>query len=159
MQEQEVGRIIHFYTNISVGIIQLSSTLKVGDTIHIKGATTDFTQKVASMQVNHAQVTTANPGESIGLQVRDHVREHDVVYKVTGGGMVSVKPAMPAKAAARKPTAAKKKAIRRTKAKKKVAPARKKAKRAAKKPKKGRKSRPKRRKKRAAKRKSGRKRR
>ena len=119
MQEQEVGRIIHFYTNISVGIVQLNGAVKVGDIIHIKGATTDFTQKVTSMQVNHAQVAVANPGQSIGIQVRDHVREHDIVYKVTGETAMRT-PAMPNKAIAKKAAKPKKKAIRRTRAKKKA---------------------------------------
>ncbi|MBI4148968.1 hypothetical protein HY491_00830 [Candidatus Woesearchaeota archaeon] len=119
MQEQEVGRIIHFYTNISVGIVQLSGAIKVGDIIHVKGATTDFTQKVASMQVSHAQVAVANPGESIGIQVKDHVREHDIVYKVTGETVMRA-PAMPKKAAARSTAKPKKKAIKRTRAKKKA---------------------------------------
>lgn len=81
-EEKLVGKIIHYYTNIEVGVIELSDTLNVGDTIHIKGSTTDFEQKVESMQIEHEQVKKASKGESVGLRVRDKVREGDLVYKV-----------------------------------------------------------------------------
>lgn len=82
MAEKEIGRISHYYTNIGVGIIELTGTLKAGDSIHIKGATTDFTQKVESMQVEHKNVAEAKNGQSIGLKVKEHVRGSDRVYKV-----------------------------------------------------------------------------
>lgn len=84
MPEKEIGKISHYYTNIGVGVIELTGTLKVGDTIHIKGATSDFTQKVDSMQIEHENVETAKKGQAIGLKVDEHVREGDVVYKVEG---------------------------------------------------------------------------
>jgi putative protease len=58
-------------------------TLTVGDTIRIKGHTTDFTQMVDSIQVEHQSVQTAKAGDSIGIKVKEPVRDHDVVYKVT----------------------------------------------------------------------------
>src|SRR3989338_7040905 len=79
---KEVGKITHYYTDISVGVIDLSDTLKAGDKIRIKGATTDFEQKVESMQIEHEKVNEAKAGKSIGLKVKDHVREHDKVYKL-----------------------------------------------------------------------------
>lgn len=84
MAEEEIGRISHFYSNLSVGVIELSKgNLDVGDTIHIKGHTTDFTQKVESMQMEHENIESAKKGQAVGLKVDDHVREHDTVYKVT----------------------------------------------------------------------------
>lgn len=77
-----VGKVTHYYTNISVGVIELNGTLKVGDKIRIKGATSDFTQKIESMQIEHDKVKEAKKGKSIGLKVKDHVREHDKVYKL-----------------------------------------------------------------------------
>ena len=56
--------------------------LAVGDTIHVKGHTSDFLQKIDSMQVDNQPVPEAVAGQSIGLQVKDHAREHDLVYKV-----------------------------------------------------------------------------
>jgi len=79
---KEIGKIVHYYTNLSVGIIELKGTLKVGDKIKIKGATTDFEQKIASMQIEHEKVEEAKKGKSIGLKTKKHVRQNDVVYKV-----------------------------------------------------------------------------
>jgi len=77
----EVGRITHFFTKISVAVIELTAPLAVGDTIVIKGPTTDFEQVVDSMQIEHENVQRAGPGQSIGLKVAQRVREKDMVYK------------------------------------------------------------------------------
>jgi len=79
---KEIGKIVHYYTNLGVGIIELKGTLKVGDKIKIKGATTDFEQKIASMQIEHEKVEEAKKGKSIGLKTKKHVRQNDIVYKV-----------------------------------------------------------------------------
>jgi len=79
---KEVGKVTHYFSNIGVGVIKLSGTLKQGDKIRIKGATSDFTQKVDSMQIDHDKVEEAKKGKAIGMKVADHAREHDVVYKV-----------------------------------------------------------------------------
>ena len=77
----EVGHITHFFTKISVAVIELTAPLAVGDTIVIKGPTTDFEQVVESMQIEHENVQRAEAGQSIGLKVAQRVREKDVVYK------------------------------------------------------------------------------
>jgi putative protease len=77
----EVGRITHFFPKISVAVIELSKPLKVGDTIAVKGPTTDFEQPVESMQIEHKDVQKAETGQSIGLKVVQRVRETDLVYK------------------------------------------------------------------------------
>jgi phage terminase small subunit len=79
----EIGRITHFFSKISVAVIELKATLKVGDTIAIKGPTTDFEQVVDSMQIEHENVPKADAGQSIGLKVAQRVRETDIVYKKT----------------------------------------------------------------------------
>ena len=80
---KEVGKITHYFSKIGVGVIKITSgSLKVGDKIRIKGATTDFEQEIDSMQIEHEQVEEAEAGQSIGLRTKEHVREHDVVYKV-----------------------------------------------------------------------------
>ena len=63
-------------------MIELSDTLKVGDSIRVVGGETDFTQAVESMEVEHQKVETAKKGESIGLKVGEKVREGYKVYKV-----------------------------------------------------------------------------
>jgi len=79
---QEVGKIAHFFSKISVAVVDLKATLSVGDHIRIQGPTTDFEQTVDSMQIEHADVKSANAGQSIGLKVKERVREKDTVYKV-----------------------------------------------------------------------------
>ena len=77
----EIGRITHFFAKISVAVIELIAPLAVGDTIAIKGPTTDFEQAVESMQIEHNNVQSAEAGQSIGLRVAQRVRENDMVYK------------------------------------------------------------------------------
>jgi len=77
----EIGKITHFFSKICVAVIELKKPLTVGDTIMVKGPTTDFEQKVDSMQIEHKNVQTAEAGQSIGLKMADRVRETDVVYK------------------------------------------------------------------------------
>ena len=82
MAEEQVGEIKHFYGHISVAVVELTGALKVGDEIHIKGATTDFTVKVDSMQIEHQNIEEAKAGDSIGLKVPEKVRSGDIVYKI-----------------------------------------------------------------------------
>ena len=80
---ERIGVVTHYYGHLSVAIIRLESgTLRVGDMIHIRGHTTDFSQKVESLEFNHASVTEVGPNEEFGLKVVEHAREHDVVFKV-----------------------------------------------------------------------------
>jgi len=83
-EEQRIGVVTHYYSHLSVLAMQLEprTTLRVGDIIHIRGHTTDFTQKVESLEVNHAPVTEVAPSDDFGLKVVEHAREHDIVYKV-----------------------------------------------------------------------------
>lgn len=81
-EEKAIGKITHFFGNISVGIIELTDSLKVGDKIHIKGSTTDFEQVVDSMQVNHENIGEAKSGDAVGMKVADKVKVNDQVFKV-----------------------------------------------------------------------------
>jgi len=80
--EEEIGRVRDYFAHISVAGIDLTGKLKVGDTIHIHGHTTDITQVVDSMQVEHASVQEAGPGDSVGIKVADRCRAGDHVFKV-----------------------------------------------------------------------------
>jgi translation elongation factor EF-1alpha len=83
MAEQRIGVVTHFFDKIHVAAVRLTDgEMKVGDTIHIKGHTTDFTQTIDSIQVEHASVPTARPGDEVGIKVAEFAREHDAVYKV-----------------------------------------------------------------------------
>jgi hypothetical protein len=80
---KRIGVVTHFFGHVSVALIRLESgTLRVGDLIHIRGHTTDFEQKVESLQVDHAPANEVGPKDDFGLKVIEQVREHDVVFMV-----------------------------------------------------------------------------
>lgn len=81
--EQRVGVVIHYYSHLSVAVVKLDQgALQVGDSIHIKGHTTDLQQQVESIQIEHQPIQRADMGQECALKVTDHVREHDIVYKL-----------------------------------------------------------------------------
>ncbi|KPL19850.1 MAG: translation elongation factor-like protein [candidate division Zixibacteria bacterium SM23_81] len=82
MEEQEVGRVVDYFAKIGVAGIEITGQLVVGDTIHIKGHTSDFQQTVDSMQIEHAFIEEAKPGDSVGIKVKERCRAHDKIYKV-----------------------------------------------------------------------------
>lgn len=81
--EEAVGIVTHYYSHLSVAIVQVNKgEIRTGDTIRIKGHTTDMTQQVESMEYEHQHIDAAAAGMSVGIRVKDHAREHDIVYKV-----------------------------------------------------------------------------
>lgn len=82
MEEKPIGKVTHFFGRISVAVLALTEPLKVGETIHIKGHTTDLTQRVESMQVEHKDIQEAKPGDQVAIKVTGRVHENDVVYRV-----------------------------------------------------------------------------
>lgn len=84
MSEVEIGVVTHYFGHLGVaGITLTAGELSVGDTVHIRGHTSDFTTTIESMQIEHAAVQRAKKGDNIGIRVPDHAREHDKVYKAT----------------------------------------------------------------------------
>lgn len=84
MAEQKIGVVTHYFGKIGVAAVSLTDgELAVGDTIRIKGHTSDFTQQVETMQVDHKPIEVARVGDSVGMNVVEHAREHDEVFKVT----------------------------------------------------------------------------
>lgn len=79
--EQAIGTVTHYFGHLSVAAVTLTDTLRVGERIHITGHTTNLEQTVESMQVDHQAVETAGPGDDVALAVKDHVREHDKLYR------------------------------------------------------------------------------
>ena len=77
----KVGNITHFFSKISVAVVELTAPLAVGDRILVKGPSTDFEQVVDSMQIEHENIPKAEAGQSIGMKMAEHVKERDVVYK------------------------------------------------------------------------------
>ena len=83
MAEQKIGVVIHYFNHIHVAGIRLTDgELRVGDTIRVKGHTSDYTQTVESMQVDNEAVEGATPGQDVGIRVAEYTREHDEVLKV-----------------------------------------------------------------------------
>ena len=81
-EEEEIGRVTDYFAKIGVAGIDLTGKLKAGDTIRIKGHTTDVEQIAESIQVEHEQVEEAGRGDKIGIKVGDRVRRGDHVYRV-----------------------------------------------------------------------------
>jgi putative protease len=81
---QRIGVVTHYFSHLSVAVLKLDpgAKLRVGDRIHLKGHTTDFGQRVDSLQVEHQPVMEVGPNDDFGLKVIDHAREHDIVYRV-----------------------------------------------------------------------------
>jgi putative protease len=83
MAEQKIGVVTHYFGKIGVAALKITNgELRVGDTIHVKGHTSDFTQTVDSMQVEHESVEVARTGDEVGMKTAEYVREHDAVFKV-----------------------------------------------------------------------------
>jgi len=83
LHEEAIGTVTHYYSHLSVAIVQINKgRLAKGDTVHISGHSTDFTQTIESMEYEHQHVDQASPGQSVGILVINHARQHDIVYLV-----------------------------------------------------------------------------
>lgn len=84
--EEEVGRVTHYFGKIGVAVIEVTAgSLKIGETVRIKGRSTDFIQTVGSLQQEHQPVTELKNGASGGMKVGQPVHEGDKVYRVKEG--------------------------------------------------------------------------
>jgi translation initiation factor IF-2 len=83
MAEKEVGKVNDFFAHPVVAGVELTRTVKVGDTLHIKGHTTDIEMVLDSMQIDNVNVEKAGKGKSVGIKVPEKVRPGDTVYVVT----------------------------------------------------------------------------
>ncbi|MFH1458685.1 MAG: translation elongation factor-like protein [Candidatus Omnitrophota bacterium] len=75
-----IGTVTHYFPHVRAAVIKLKATVSVGDSLKFKGHTTDFTQKITSMQIDHVPVDSAKRRDEIGLLVDSRVRQHDMVY-------------------------------------------------------------------------------
>ena len=82
MKEKEIGKVSSYFSHVSVAAIKLSAKLKTGSKIHIKGTTTDFEQKVDSIQIDKKDVSEAKKGNHIGIKVSEKVRPNDKVFLI-----------------------------------------------------------------------------
>lgn len=81
-EEKPIGEVTHYYGGLGVAVVKFNKTVKVGESVQFKGTTTDFTQKLNSMQFDHKEVDSAQKGQEVGVKVDDRVREGDEVFAV-----------------------------------------------------------------------------
>jgi len=81
LKQVVLGKITHYFPKVRAAVVVLKSALSAGDKVRIKGHTTDFSQIITSMQIDHTPVNTAKKGDEIGLLVNSRVRDKDIVYK------------------------------------------------------------------------------
>ncbi len=83
MSGTQIATVNHFFDHVSVAVLSLTETIRVGDTVHFLGHSTDFKQEVASLQIEHKDVDEAKPGDDVAMKVDQRVHSHDKVYKLT----------------------------------------------------------------------------
>jgi hypothetical protein len=126
MPERPVGKVEHYYPKVNAAAVRLTRKVKLGDRVHIVGHGDDFEEKVTSLQLDHKPIDEGQPGQSIGLWVKERVHEGDDVLLVTAGkGNAPPAKAKPRKAASKPKKAPRKKSAPR---RKKSSPRRKSAK-------------------------------
>jgi len=83
MSEMQVGVVKHYFGKVGVAAIEITNgELTVGDTIHVKGHTSDFTTTIESMQIEHEKVDSVKVGDNVGIRVPEKAHEHDKCFKV-----------------------------------------------------------------------------
>jgi translation elongation factor EF-1alpha len=80
--EIRIGKVTHYYNRIGVAVLELEDVIKTGDTIVFLGHTTDFSQEVTSMEIEHHKIQSAGPGMEVALKVDEPVRSGDELFKV-----------------------------------------------------------------------------
>ena len=81
MSDEQIGRVSAYFSKIGVAAIELTATLTVGESIRVKGTTTDFVTEIASMQIDRAAVESAGAGDGIGVRVPEKARKNDAVFR------------------------------------------------------------------------------
>ena len=79
-EEKPIGIVTHYFSKAGVAVVKVDSALRVGDHVAIRGATTNFTQSIDSMEIDHKAVEQAKKGDEVGMKVGDRVREGDKLY-------------------------------------------------------------------------------
>ncbi|MCP6720089.1 MAG: translation elongation factor-like protein [Patescibacteria group bacterium] len=81
-EPKPIGVVTHYYGGLGVAIVKFNKTIKPGERIHFKGATTDFEETIQSIQYDHKDVELAKKNQEVGIKVNDKVRDGDKVYAV-----------------------------------------------------------------------------
>ncbi len=83
MAEEQVAVVVKYFAKPSVAALRIQGAVKKGDTLHFHGTTTDFKQKITSMEIDNKPVEEVNAGDMVGIKTDERVRENDRVYKIT----------------------------------------------------------------------------
>jgi translation elongation factor EF-1alpha len=83
MSGTRIGKVKHYFDKLGVAVLDLSDKLRVGETVHFLGHSTDFKQEVNSLQIEHQNVDEAGPGQEVALKVIQHVHPNDGVFKIS----------------------------------------------------------------------------
>ncbi|MEK7212197.1 MAG: translation elongation factor-like protein [Patescibacteria group bacterium] len=81
-EPKPIGEVTHYYSHLGVAIVKFNKSVEVGSAVRFKGTTTDFEEKISSMQYDHKPITAAKKGQEVGIKIGDKVREGDLVYPV-----------------------------------------------------------------------------
>ena len=83
MSGAQIGHVTHYFDHISVAVLALTEAIRVGDTVHFLGHSTDFKQEITSLQIEHKPVNEAKPGDDVAMKATQRVHPHDKVFKIT----------------------------------------------------------------------------
>jgi putative protease len=78
---EAIGTVTHWFGHLSVAGVRLTEPIAVGERIHIRGHSTDLVETVRSIEINHAKVDHAGPGDDAAVAVEGHVHEHDLIFR------------------------------------------------------------------------------
>lgn len=81
MAKKPIGVVTHYYDKIGVAIVKFNKDISAGETIEFKGANTDFSQTLTSMQFDHKEIPKAKKGQEIGIKVDEKVHEGNEVFE------------------------------------------------------------------------------
>jgi selenocysteine-specific translation elongation factor len=84
MTGKRVGQVTHYFDHLGVAVLALTESVRVGDTLHFLGHSTDFQQEVRSLQIEHKPVEEAKPGQDVAIKVIQRVHPNDAIFKVEG---------------------------------------------------------------------------
>jgi putative protease len=80
-EEVLIGEVIHYFRKVKAAVVKIrKNKISVGDSIRVKGHTTDFTEKIKSMQIDHEAVDSASKGKEVAIKVKKKTRRGDKVF-------------------------------------------------------------------------------
>lgn len=83
MDEVIVGRVTHYFPRVEVAVVELTDDeLRIGDSIRVLGTTSNFTQAIHSMEIDHSPVDLVRVGDEVAIRVVERARVGDLVFRI-----------------------------------------------------------------------------